>query len=258
MAIITGITVPEVPVAPNVDEEVEVTLELFGRLGLGFVKELVKSQLTDKFAAASSLGAGRLYVKRSAAVTHARQVQLANTLAAERGFAEVYPWSPLWVPGTEQNSLTKLELDGSQADFDVRIALFSDEPNPYECDPLLHFKNLPFDGKYKKRGQSTQEEQIACKREGFVARNPGTFLEPADHDDFLTWYCMDLIRNVPAEDVVLARGFMRVPRFGRRAVGGDSCVGNVYSFDGQALLGGSLGSAHDGYGLGLSTGFIEA
>lgn len=68
---------------------------------------------------------------------------------------------------------------------------------------------------------------------------------------------MDLLRDVPAKDLVLSRGFMRVPALGRRAVSGGSYVGSVNSYGGRAYFAEVIGDADGDDGLGLSAGLVE-
>ena len=68
---------------------------------------------------------------------------------------------------------------------------------------------------------------------------------------------MDLLREVSAAQVVLAKGFMRVPVLGRRTVGGGSYVGVVYSCGGLADFYRSRGGTGDEGGVGLSAGFMS-
>ena len=68
---------------------------------------------------------------------------------------------------------------------------------------------------------------------------------------------MDLLREVPANQVVLTQGYMRVPDLGRRSVDGDSYVGSVSSGGGQAGFYRSDGDAYDWIGVGLVAGYNE-
>ena len=149
--------------------------------------------------------------------------------------------------------LTEQELDGSFVAFTAQLALFADS----KYGPLLHFAGLSFDDMYRDNGRPTQLEKIGQAQAEFVAQHPGAALDTCDQRDYLVWYIMDMIRGVPTGELALAQGFMRVPRHGRRRVGGGSCVGVVFSSGGRANLDWSYGNAFIGNGVGLSVGFLE-
>ena len=236
-----------------VEEAVETTIGMLQRLSLVNDEQALHSSLTGEFTRLVELGKGRLYVRLPAGVKTSQLIELANTLAVERGFASVFTWPHFWVPDTEANSLTEQELDGSFVAFTAQLALFADS----KYDPLLHFAGLSFDDMYRDNGRPTQLEKIGQAQAEFVAQHPGAALDTCDQRDYLVWYIMDMIRGVPTGELALAQGFMRVPRHGRRRVGGDSCVGDVYSGGGRADLVWSFGYAYDDYGVGLSVGFLE-
>lgn len=237
----------------SVDEAVSVTIELFKRLGVVGDKESLEESLSGDYRRLTKLGDGRLYVELPATVTFDRLLQLADELAQKAGCRSVYQWPNFWVPGTEKESLTKRELNGSAIGYTARLALYSD--NQY--DKLLHFGGLPYDRKYAEPGEATQLDSLKKMQVDFAAQSPGVSLRAADHRDFLVWYIMDLLCGVPRLDVVLAQGWMRVPLFDRRIVCGHSLVGDVFSCDGQVWFGRDRGD--DGlvdYGVGVSAGFL--
>lgn len=255
---ITGLTLPTEALAASprsdVDEAVDVTVELLKRLGVVGDEQSLKGSLASDYQRLAELGGGRLYVELPAAVTFSSLVVLANELAARAGYEPVYQWPNFWVPGTEKESVTEDELNGSAAGYTARLALYSDN----EYDRLLHFGGLPYDNKYANPGEATQLDKLAGAQADFAAEHAGASLRACDHRDFLVWYIMDLIRGVPANKVVLAQGYMRVPALGRRTVIGASYVGLVSSSDGWAGLGGSHGNGYGGGGVGVSAGFLEA
>ena len=240
--------------ASKVEEAVATTIVMLQRLELVDSEEKLRESLTSRFKWLAEMGDGRLYVRLPAGVKTSQLIELANTLAIERGFDTVFLWPNLWVSGTEANSLTEQELNGSTVGFEARLALFATDS---KFDPVLHFTGLSYDDKYREKKKSTQLEKVQQEFDGFAKRHPGATIDSCDHRDFLVWYIMDLIRGVPASELALAQGFMRTPRHGRRTVDGDSCVGRVNSYGGQAELGGSHGRARDGLGVGLSVGFRE-
>lgn len=260
MAFIDGITVPapSAPIAPDVSQDVKTVLAMFGRLGLNFDKELIERRLITEFTRLCELGEGRLYVRPPSSVSFARLVDLADELARERKFKEVWRWPNFWKPGTEAESLTVQELDGQDGGFDVRIALYADEPaNGY--DRLLHFKGLPYDDRHKDPShKSTQWHSSGHKIAQFlVFRHPMITIDFLDHRDFLVGYIMDLLRGAEADDVIFAKGYLRIPLFGRRTVGGVSLVGYVNSSEGQARFFRSDGSAFGDVGVGFSAAFTK-
>ena len=236
-----------------VEEAVETTIGMLQRLSLVNDEQALHSSLTGEFTRLVELGKGRLYVRLPAGVKTSQLIELANTLAVERGFASVFTWPHFWVPDTEANSLTEQELDGSFVAFTAQLALFADS----KYGPLLHFAGLSFDDMYRDNGRPTQLEKIGQAQAEFVAQHPGAALDTCDQRDYLVWYIMDMIRGVPTGELALAQGFMRVPRHGRRRVGGGSCVGVVFSSGGRANLDWSYGNAVVGNGVGLSVGFLE-
>ncbi len=250
---ITGLTLPtttpSVSSRSNVDEAVEMTIQLLTRLGVVSDEPSLRESLSSDYQRLARLGDGRLYVELPAAITFNQLLKLANECAAERGFESVYRWHSFWMPGTEKDSVTEEELNSDIAGFTARIALFAEDSS---YDPLLWFTGLPFDDRYRQKGQLTQLESFELTR---ANRPAGTSLRFADARDFLVWYIMDMLRGVSRKDVVLAQVFMRVPGLGRRAVYGGSFIGVVCSAYGQAKLDGSDGEARGVCGVGLSAGF---
>jgi hypothetical protein len=249
--------VPEIiePTPSRAEEAVSPTIKLLEALGLVDDEPALSTSLLEDFTKLTELGSGRPYVELPATVTFAQLLKLANDLAVERGYDKAYQWPSFWVLGTEKESVTSRELNGSARGYTARLGLFSEVPSDY--DPLLHFCGLPYDDTYREKKQQTQLEAIDQFTRAFTARQPGADLRTADQRDFLVWYIMDLFRGVEPQEIVLALGFMRVEVLGRRTVGGDSCVGDVYSDGGRAGFAGSYGGALVDYGVGFSAGFME-
>lgn len=244
----------ELPLS-RVGEAVNVTVNLLERLGLVDDETALRESLSSDYERLTALGDGRLYLELSATVTTNQLIQLANGLATESGHDQAYLWPNFWVPGTEEGSVTEAELNGSATSFTARLALFDPDAS---YDPLLHFTNSSFDDKYRdSKKQATQLDLIERVTAEFTTAHAGAMLRAADERDFLVWYIMDLIRGVSAENIVLARGYMLVPRHGRRTVDGDSCVGSVDSSGGRAEFGWDFGGALGCGGVGLSAGFLE-
>ena len=239
--------------AYRVSEAVDTSVQMLYRLDLVEDEAALRTSLTSDFGQLAKLGEGRLYVQLSAAVPTAKLLALASELAVARGFDSPFRWKPLWVPGTEAESLSESEQNGTVASITARLALYSD--NQY--DRLLHFGRLSYDDKYREKGKATQLEELERVTRNFTSYHAGTTLEAADDRDFLVWYIMDLLRKLPANELVLASGVMRVVRYGRRRVDGGSFVGRVDSDDGQAFFDGSYGGARPGAGVGLSVGLQE-
>ena len=255
MAIIGVKEVPVelVPEQSPAEEAAEISLKLLMRLELVNDEKAALDSLRGDFARCTELGQGRLYLDLPAGVTFEQLLGLANELAEEKGFDRAFRWPSFWVPRTERESVTAQELNGNTIGYSARVALFA--PDSTSVDPLLHFTGLSFDEKYRVRKQPTQLEKLAKAQTEFAQVYSGASLRAADHRDFLVWYIMDMLRDVSAAQVVLAKGFMRVPALGRRTVGGDSCVGDVRSYGDRAYFDGSNGVAFDGGGVGLSAGF---
>ena len=121
----------------------------------------------------------------------------------------------------------------------------------------LHFLGHVITHSYVVVDKHTTQLVLAKAQVEFSQAHAGASLRATDHRDFLVWYIMDLLREVSAAQVVLAKGFMRVPVLGRRTVDGDSYVGNVNVNAGQANLDRSNGNANDDNGVGLSVGLKE-
>ena len=258
MAIIGVKEVPVelVPEQSPAEEAADISFKLLMRLGLVNDEKAALDSLRHDFARCTELGEGRLYLDLPAGVTFEQLLELANELARERGFEQASRWPAFWVPRTERESVTVRELNGSAVGYTARVALFA--PDSTSVDPLLHFTGFPYDEKYRERRQPTQLEKLAKAQVEFSQAHAGASLRATDHRDFLVWYIMDLLREVSAAQVVLAKGFMRVPVLGRRTVGGGSCVGYVRSFGGQAYFDGSGGgNAFGEVGVGLSAGFMS-
>jgi len=249
------IPVELVPEQSPAEEAASINLELLKRLNLVNDEKAALDSLRGDFARCTELGEGRLYLDLPAGITFEQLLGLANELAKERGFEQAFRWAPFWTSRTERESVTAQELNGVTVGYTARVALFASDST--SVDPLLHFTGLPYDEKYRERRQPTQLEKLASAQTQFAQANAGASLRAADHRDFLVWYIMDLLREVPAAQVVLVKGYMRVPVLGRRTVDGDSCVGGVHSRDGRADFYGSYGYANDGVGVGLSAGFMS-
>ena len=121
----------------------------------------------------------------------------------------------------------------------------------------LHFLGHVITHSYVVVDKHTTQLVLAKAQVEFSQAHAGASLRATDHRDFLVWYIMDLLREVSAAQVVLAKGFMRVPVLGRRTVGGGSFVGDVRSDVGRARFRRSHGFADDEVGVGLSAGFMS-
>lgn len=257
---ITGLTLfTQAPAAltpsyPDVDEAVGVTVELLVQLGVVRNEQSLRESLHRDYQRLAELGSGRLYVELPTAISFDELIALANELAQKAGYPPVDCWEPFWVPGTEKESVTENELNSDAASFNARIALFAKDS---KCDPLLHFMGLPYDNKHARRKEATQLNKIKQTRDNFAAKYAGASLRPCGHRDFMVWYLMDLIRQVPVQNVVLARGWMRVPALGRRDVDGSSLIARVSSHDGGAGFYGDGGQMYNPGGIGLSAGFRD-
>lgn len=183
------------------------------------------------------------------------------------GVPAVLKHSNLWVPGTEEQSYTEAELNAGSANHVARLAVFTSLET--DVDPVLHDLGRPYDS-YKDEyecidvnpdGDRTQLEALAADKAAFVLQHESYTLDPLDHKAFAMLTLMDRIRGVKkikSEKQILARGYIRIPVLGRRAVRGTSLVGVVYSNDGQLRLDGSVGNADSNFGVGRSMGLVES
>ena len=247
---IEGLRLPTSIKATSVEEEVRTTVIMLRFLDLVDDVKALRTSLTKDFTKLRRLGEGRLYVRLSADVMTAQLIELANTLATERGFDAVFCSPELWVPGATESSLTEQELDGTTATFEARLVLHSGD----ECDQLLHFAGLSYDDEYRDKGQPTQLEKVEQERARLVAEYAHVDFDTCDQRDYLVWYIMDLLRGVPSSELVLNQGSMRIPRHGHRHLDGVSLVGVVYSYGGRAHLRWSRGGPDAWFGVGLSYG----
>lgn len=262
------------PGTPDVSEAVGVSMELLGYLGgvTDANRETTQQQVEAEFTEKAALGYdGRLFV-----LPDGGRVPFEALLAGAEGLKpseidERFRWDPLWRPGTEAESFTKKDLDGAKTETVTRLAVFSSVETG--LDPLLHHLNLPYDNyaknKWNPDAETTQLEEIAADQAEFADRHEDFMVEMPGPRSYLVWAIMDRIRGRKADapnyvdprsqEFVLNRGWMRVSEeMGRRAVGGGSVVGRVYSVGGQLRLVGSAGSAGGDVGVGVSVGRKES
>ncbi|MDR1300396.1 MAG: hypothetical protein LBK50_01670 [Candidatus Nomurabacteria bacterium] len=174
-------------------------------------------------------------------ISTARMIELANP---------DYVYDPLWTPGTETESYTVKELNGSETDISVMGMFLNTEDTDY--DPTLFLLDHPFDDKYP----NGKISQVDAAKEFLAKSIDGLEIKQTDHRDVLSRYIMDKNNGLSPNDVILAQGWTRIP-LGRRSVVGGSCVGCVNSGGGRRGLGGSVGRADDGVGVGFSAGLAD-
>jgi hypothetical protein len=160
-------------------------------------------------------------------------------------------YKPLWKSGSEENSYTVEELNGSTTGISVMGAFVNAEATNY--DPILHLLGHTWDDKYS-NGKITQVQ--AAKE--FIASERDDELETSqtDHRDTYSMYIMDKNNGGKINNVILAQGWMRIP-LGRRSVVGGSFVGDVVSHDGRWKLDRDNGDAYDDGGVSFSAGLAD-
>lgn len=254
---ITGLTLPSTNAAaqrPNVGEAVDVTVELFKRLGVVSDEQSLRESLSGDYErlVAANLGNGRLYPELPAVITFTQLMVVANRLAAsEPGYGHVLYQEPSQIPGIEKGSVIETETSDKATSFTARLALYA-EDSAY--DPLLHFTGLPYDDTCAKSEELTQVKALEEKQVAFTEKHTGASLRAADHHDFLVWYSMDLIRGLPKQEIVLADSSMRIPALKYHSAHGDSVIGTVRSSGGQAVLDWLGGLALPWDGVSISAG----
>lgn len=247
---------------PDVAEAVGVTIEAYQNLGFTPNIDDATESLTTNFTQLTDFGYyGRLYVEPPKGVGFDQIIGVADDKRA-KGVDKLYRYPNLWTPGTEDNSYTTEELDGSpSAKPEARLAIFNADETT-GVDPLLHFLNTPFDDKYRDGAPQTQLEALEATSQEFAKANPNdpqAFVRALGHRAAVMLVLMDRIRGVKprSADFVLNQGFLRIPELGRRAVDGGSVVGFVDSDGSRLKLGGSDGRADPDRGVGVSVGLKE-
>lgn len=233
---------------PDVDKAVDTTMRFFDAIDA----DGDERKLRSAYKCLAGLGYnGRLYPKVPSALSTRRLMEVADSLRPQN-VAPIEEFVEFWTDGKEAESVTDEEFNGSVTEFAAALAVFSATPGSY--DPLLHFRNLPFDGKYPVTGTPTQCDEVKRVQREFATKHPSATMEAADQRDFLIWLTMDRLDGVDPRNLefVLNSGWMRIPRLGRRRVGVSSCVGAVCSGDGRGVLGWAGGYADGGGGVGLS------
>ncbi|MGH7195513.1 MAG: hypothetical protein ACREGA_01925 [Candidatus Saccharimonadales bacterium] len=153
-------------------------------------------------------------------------------------------------------SYTAAELNVGPATHVARLAVFSSLETGY--DPVLHDLGQPYDNYRDENidvnpdGLPTQLEALEADEQAFAEVHEGYTLGSLDQRAFAVLALMDRIRDVSPQSQILSRGFMRVPRLGRRSMDGYLLVGYVGSCDRQLNLNGSNGNANSNIGVGRS------
>lgn len=196
-------------------------------------------EVTEKFPGVD----GKLFLKLD--VEHMALRQTAGSAwDKKRGNKDaMFVWDPFWTPGTEKNSATEEQLNG-----EMKVAACFTPFNAEKTgqDTMLFALSLPFDDHANKKYHNGdyKDTQMAFV-ERVLAEYAETGLEAGDQNDFLALWLDELESgaDLGSDDFLLNCGYARVPRLGRQSVGGDSCVGDVYSGGGRPHLHGSGGGA---------------
>lgn len=241
---------------PDVTEAVGVTIEAYKELGFTPDVDTATQSLTANFTTLAGLGYdGRLYVEPPKAVSFDQIIGAADGKRA-KGVETSYRYPNLWTPGTEGDSYTTEELNGTAPKTpEARLAVFNADKTT-GVDPLLHFLNAPYDERYRNGAPQTQLKALEATSAEFATKHPEAVLRALGHRATVMNVLMDRIRGVKhkSADFILNQGYLRVPELGRRELGGDSCVGHVCSGDSRLGLGRSDGGAGSGVGVGVSVG----
>jgi hypothetical protein len=237
--------------------EAEISVKALRLLGVEYNQGTLARQFAELLTQDCYPGVqneGRLFVRVPKSVSTDKMIEVINTLAKTKGVDPVRLWNPLWVPGSEKESLTEVELNGSVEAAEPRLALFNAESTG--CDPLLFLTGVPFDEKYRRNAvEATMVELIDEKVRAFRSVYHHSF-GVNGFRDYLFWYMQELIRDIDprSDEFVLNRGWMADPNLGRHAVGGGSYVAFVISLDGQASLYRWDGYAVSNIGVSFSVG----
>lgn len=250
------------PGAPDVDEAVGATLDMLTMLGgvNDANKEAVQEEVQGSFAELAGLGYdGRLRVVPSPENVSTTALMSAAEDLRPQGVAEMWRWPNLWEPGTEAESYTEADLNGSQTAVLAQLAIFSSKETG--VDRTLHHLSLPYDKFAKEKWnpdiETTQLEAVAADKVEAEARHEGFELTMTDHRGYLVDAIMARILGVDpsSAEFPLNSGFMRMPEdMRRRTVDGVSVVGLVGSAQGRLAFAGASGFAHSDGGVGVSMG----
>ncbi len=243
----------------DVDEAAGVADRAMYELGLaGQDREKNLEEITADFMQLAQLGYdGRLHVLPSQHVTFEFILSTAEGRRPE-GVSSIYRYYNLWTPGTEEESYTETELNVGPSSHVARLAIYTSLETG--CDPVLHHLKKPFDSYKTKKvdvnpdNLPTQLEELEADKVAFSSRHKGYALDSIDQKAFAMQVLMDRIRGVEPKKQILSKGFMRVPKPGRRTAGGASYVGEVDLCGGQLHLGTSVGCASPLGGVGVSAG----
>jgi len=241
----------------SVGSDVEVAVEALGLVGLINDRDIVTASVTEGFnQLKDSARTGEAYVQLPRHVVTLGQL---ITSLDNGNFAKEYPktyvWDALWTPGKNKDGykveeLGNLEPGHSETTWQPHARLAVHNPsNPRES--LLHFLDMPFDGKYATDGQLTQLDAVVDARQAYEAEHPQFNLRALNAAAVVM---LALQRRIKGEPMPITWGFMRDATLTRKTVGGDSCVGRVYSRGAELGLIGSDGGAVPGEGVGLSVG----
>lgn len=243
--------------SPELRDQVAVAVEAYSML-IPIDRDEVTESVTKDFAkleTSDKTGEPYIQLPRSI-VSLADMISVLDTGTFDRKYASTYVDDKLWTPGTDPNGYKPEELGNLSSDnqdaswrFHGRLAVHNTE-NPDE--PLLHFLNMPFDGKHAKSNQQTQLEAIAEAKQAYEQEHPDLSLTPLNAHAITM---VALTRRIKGEAMPLDWGFMRDATLTRKDVGGGpTVVGDVNSREGRLKLGYSFGVAYPSNGVGLSVG----
>lgn len=239
----------ETKIPPHLLSAVEATIRMVRMLekieGTKFIKDerLFADSLTIDFIALDKVADGRLYLELPAAVRTEALVTLATIITRGRTPYGVSHSRHYW------STLSDDQYNGTTPWFRAQLALFSDSRKA----PLVHYTDMPVHT-LMDAPRTAQMLQDRFAHISTIAPRAAT------HRDFLVWYIMDCLRNVPVEWMPLIGDKMWVPATRVRTVQGSLVAGCCGVVDGKAYLAGLHPSPPNkgAYGIGISLGLANA
>lgn len=240
------------------EEATKITLLMLEALEVVINEDAAYTCLLKKFAASTELGdvAGRLYLQLPAAISTVKLLKLANKLSQERGYSVARRNHAFWVPNSWPGAITSREFNGYCTEYTPQVALYAADSRVN--DSRLHFIGHKYDEMSEgKKIVLSQLQMLEQKVAAFASKHPGAYLRAADHRDFLVWYIMDLIQEIPPTTAALHKCSMLIPSLGRRTIGEKSQIGFVANYDGVVFGSCDGDGPYSLPGIGLSAGFVK-
>jgi hypothetical protein len=256
---IEGLRTAPQPVDIGMSDHVGATIEALNMLRLVEDTDRFTETVSVEFAALNQAGrTGEAFVQLPRGIITLGDLLAASdgaTYAHEKTYPKSYVWHELWTPGTDPDGYKAEELDNiisaGVGNFAPHARLAVHNPANAQ-EPLLHFLDKPFDGRYAKRKEQTQLQAVDEAVKVYTAEgHQGFTMTPLNAKAVAM---IALVRRIKGEAMPMEWGFMRDATLTRRTVDGGSFVGDVDSHNGQLGLLGSGGLAYSDRGVGLSVG----